>query len=148
MDLAYFHRLVDHAAWANARTLGALDPGVERLFAHVLETERIYLERMRGEDPWPQDFWPELSPDARAALAAELPTRYHAFLDGLADDGLASRVRYRNSRGTEFHTSIADLLTHLFMHGAYHRGQIATAIRLAGGEPVATDFIVFTRECE
>jgi uncharacterized damage-inducible protein DinB len=154
MDPEYFRRLATHSAWANARTLEALDPVVEadpdigRLFAHVLETERIYLSRMRGEDPWPQDFWPDLSLGACAELAEELPASYGAFLDGLSADDLARPVRYRNSGGTEFHTSIADLLTHVFMHGSYHRGQIAAAIRFAGGEPAATDYIVFTRECE
>ena len=55
-------------------------------------------------------------------------------------------VRYRNSRGEEFHTPVGDLLTHVLMHGAYHRGQIAASVRRAGGEPAATDYIAFTRE--
>jgi uncharacterized damage-inducible protein DinB len=154
MNIGYFERLAEHSAWADARTLaalgadGAVSPEALRLVAHVLEAERIYLARMRGEDPWPQDFWPELSLAACAEVAAELPDAYRAFLAGLGDRDLDALVRYRNSRGTEFHTSIADLLTHVFMHGAYHRGQIAAAIRRAGGEPVATDYIAFTRECE
>jgi uncharacterized damage-inducible protein DinB len=152
MDPGYFQRLADHSAWANRRTLEALgaatEPQTARLVAHVLEAERIYLARMRGEDPWPQDFWPDLSLGAAADLAAALPERYGAFLSGLTADDLARRVRYRNSRGAEFHTRIGDLLTHVFMHGAYHRGQIAAALRRAGGEPAATDYIVFTRECE
>jgi uncharacterized damage-inducible protein DinB len=117
MDVGYFQRLADHAAWANARTLAALGetgPNEVRLVAHMLEAERIYLARMRGEDPWPQDFWPALDSDACAALAAELTDCYRAFLASLTADDLGRRVRYRNSRGTEFHTAVADLLTHVF----------------------------------
>ena len=146
MNAEYFQRLAKHAAWANARTLATLGPDDVRLFAHVVEAERVYLARVRGEDPWPQDFWPDLSRDACATLAAELPERYGAFLAGLSDADLTSSVRYRNSRGDEFHTPVGDLLTHVFMHSAYHRGQIAAAVRRAGGEPAATDYIAFTRE--
>jgi uncharacterized damage-inducible protein DinB len=31
------------------------------------------------------------------------------------------------------------------MHGSYHRGQIAMALRAAGVDPVNTDFIAFAR---
>jgi uncharacterized damage-inducible protein DinB len=48
----------------------------------------------------------------------------------------------------EFQTPIKDLLMHVALHGSYHRGQIAQALRLAGGEPVNTDFITFVRESE
>ena len=146
MNVEYFRHLAKHTAWANARTLETIGPDDVRLFAHVVEAERIYLERMRGDDPWPQDFWPDLSRDACAALAAELPERYGAFLSSLSDADLAASVRYRNSRGDEFHTPVGDMLTHVFMHSTYHRGQIAASVRHAGGAPVATDYIVFTRE--
>jgi uncharacterized damage-inducible protein DinB len=149
MDVEYFQRLAEHAAWANARALESLGGGADRralrLLAHVLEAERIYLARMRGDDPWPQDFWPELSYEECAALAAELPERYGEFLVGLTAEDLAARARYRNSRGEEFYTPVSDLLTHVFMHGSYHRGQIAAAVRRAGGAPASTDYITFTR---
>jgi len=40
----------------------------------------------------------------------------------------------------------ADILTQVATHGAYHRGQIAKAIRRGGGTPADTDFIIFVRE--
>jgi len=146
------HRLMQHADWANRRVLDLLnatnvtEQRALLLFAHVLTTERIYLERMRGLDPWPQHFWPELSRAECAVLVAENRRQYESFFDALAEADLDHAVKYRNSKGVEFHTPIKDLLTHVTLHGAYHRGQIAAAIRAAGSEPVNTDFITFVRE--
>ncbi len=41
---------------------------------------------------------------------------------------------------------VEDILTQLFGHSWYHRGQIAARVRELGGEPAATDFVFFTRE--
>ena len=41
---------------------------------------------------------------------------------------------------------MADILTHVTMHGAYHRAQIAAAVRESGGEPAYTDFIHAARQ--
>jgi len=37
-------------------------------------------------------------------------------------------------------------LTHVIMHSAYHRGQIALEMRAAGMEPAHTDFIHAVRQ--
>jgi uncharacterized damage-inducible protein DinB len=151
---AYWQRLMQHAAWANRRILDLLrkrrpvEPQPLRLFAHVLTTERIYLERLRGLDPWPQNFWPDLTLEQCAAFIIENQFAYKKFFAGLAENDLDTPVRYRNSKGREFHTPIKALLTQVALHGSYHRGQIAQALRLAGGEPAHTDFITFVRENE
>ena len=54
-------------------------------------------------------------------------------------------VEYRNSRGVVFQNTVAEILTHVALHGSYHRGQIAMRVRAAGGVPVTTDYIVFRR---
>lgn len=141
-----------HAAWANQRVLDLLQAGNIAgprpllRFAHVLTTEHIYLERLAELDPWPQNFWPELSPAECAALMAENRVQYKNFFEALPEADLERAVKYRNSQGVEFHTPIKDLLTHVALHGAYHRGQIAAAMRAASVEPVNTDFIGFVRE--
>ena len=57
-------------------------------------------------------------------------------------------IRYRNTKGQEFATPVLDILTHVVIHGAYHRGQIAKCIGRCGGVAVNTDFITFAREVE
>jgi uncharacterized damage-inducible protein DinB len=54
-------------------------------------------------------------------------------------------VEYKNLSRKEF-LSTRDILTHVAMHGTYHRGQIAAALRAADITPPNTDFITFVRE--
>jgi uncharacterized damage-inducible protein DinB len=66
-------------------------------------------------------------------------------LDNLTSEKLDEDLVQRTSKGVEFRTPVRDVLTHLVMHSAYHRGQIAQAVREAGGQPAATDYIVYAR---
>jgi uncharacterized damage-inducible protein DinB len=46
-----------------------------------------------------------------------------------------------NSKGEPWRSAVGDVLDHVLLHGAYHRGQIASDLRAAGCEPAYTDFI-------
>jgi uncharacterized damage-inducible protein DinB len=146
----HFRRLFAHAAWANRRVLDALraTPDVSEalpLFAHLLAAEHVWLSRLHGTAP-AHAIWPSLTLDQCAALADDNHAGYAAFLDGLGPDALGRVVAYRTTKGVAFETAIADILTQAATHGAYHRGQIAKAIRRGGGTPADTDFIIFVRE--
>ena len=79
------------------------------------------------------------------ALAAELDRGYREFLWSLEPAALPRMIRYTNSTGQEFHTTVEDILLHVCMHGCYHRGQIAARLRAVGAEPLPTDYIAFVR---
>lgn len=150
---AHFERLFDHVAWADRRVLrllnhspGARRPGVLRLFSHLLAAERVWLLRIQGRDASIQPVWPELALVELNAMAAANAVGYARLLAGLDDAGLAREVEYANSQGVPFRTAVVDILSHVALHGSYHRGQIAAALRTAGEEPVNTDFITFVRE--
>ncbi len=68
------------------------------------------------------------------------------MLDKLTPEKLAEILTYRNTKDVEFKNSLQDILMHVVMHSAYHRGQVAAAIRAAGARPAATDDIVFVRQ--
>jgi uncharacterized damage-inducible protein DinB len=53
---------------------------------------------------------------------------------------------YRNQSDQEFSTSIVDILTHVVIHGSYHRGQIAKILGRAGAAAPMTDYIAYVRE--
>ncbi|HEX2189964.1 MAG TPA: DinB family protein [Longimicrobiaceae bacterium] len=151
---AHLERLFAHAAWADRRVLellaatpGARTQRVLRLLAHLLAAERVWLLRLRGEDSAVQPIWPEdPSLDELRVLQAANEDGYARYLAALGDADLAAEVAYSNSRGEAFRTAVADVLAHVALHGSYHRGQVAAAVRGAGGEPVNTDFITFVRE--
>jgi uncharacterized damage-inducible protein DinB len=41
--------------------------------------------------------------------------------------------------------AVGDMLLHVALHGAYHRGQIALLVRAGGSTPSPTDYIAFIR---
>lgn len=149
-DLEYFARLFRWGHWANLETLAALrrsggPPQAVRWLAHIAGAELLWLSRLRDEAPT-LAVWPELDLDGCQHRLAQSGDAWSAHLAGLTADDLADGVGYRNSKG-EFWTSTgADILTHVSHHGAYHRGQIASAVRAAGHEPAYTDFIHAVRQ--
>lgn len=143
-------RLLDHLAWADGRALAAISSAAEpparavRLLAHVLGAEHEWLARLEGR-AGTVPVWPELTLDEAARVAAENVAGYRRFLTGLGPDDLARAVTYRNSAGTAFTTPVADILLHLFLHGSYHRGQVALLLRDAGTAPLPTDYVAYVR---
>lgn len=147
-----FLRLFRHADWANRRVLTLLqsvsEPSekAQRLFAHVLASERVWLTRLRGEDSSALEIWPELSLEKCAALVEKNAADFRAYFEALPEASLSDVITYRNSKDIQFRTLVMDVFTHVSVHGSYHRGQIAQTMRNAGHEPVNTDFITFVRE--
>ena len=150
----HFQRLFQHANWADRRVLDVLrkqSPDNERarkLFCHVLAAERAWITRLGGQDSATIPIWPDLSFDDCASWLEQNAASYSQFLDDLTADGLDHVITYRNSKGAEFNTPVQEVLTHVALHGAGHRGQIAAALRDAGNEPANTDFITFVREVQ
>lgn len=147
---SHLQRLYQHMVWADSQILECLQAAPEqrslRLFSHLLAAEQVWLCRLREQDSSALPIWPELSLTECAALAQQTRAEYALYVDQLLDAALASTVTYRNSKGVEFTTSVPDILTHVALHGSYHRGQIAAVVRASGAEPVNTDFISFVRE--
>lgn len=148
-------RLFDYNRWANRRTFDSLEssPGggakALRAFVHLLVAEREWLLRLSdGKDTTDFNFWPEMSPARCRTLMEENQEAFAALLGRLAEDDLARVASYKNSKGVAYSTSYLDILTHVAFHSAYHRGQVATAVREGGGEPAYTDFVGWVRENE
>ena len=152
--LETLRQLLAYGGWANARIIAALGATLRpqqkalHLLAHLLVSETIWLLRLKGEDTSTSNKLPELSWAECEHLANENQTAYAGFLGSLSKDDLRPLVTYRNYKGKEFHTPVGDILMHVALHGTYHRGQIAIAMRGEGGLPVDTDFITFVRERE
>lgn len=143
-------RLFAHLAWANGEVLRGLrtnpgsDPQALEYFAHVLGAEHVWMARINERVP-AVAVWPALTLDECESLSSANVAGFEAFLGALDGDVLSREVTYRNSAGREFTSSYADILTHVALHGTYHRGQVSLMMRRGGGEPAPTDFIAFTR---
>ena len=81
----------------------------------------------------------------KADLSA-IESRWNEYLGRLTDAELARVFEYRSFDGGRFRNRVEDVLTQMFGHSLYHRGQIATLVRAAGGVPATTDFVFWARE--
>jgi uncharacterized damage-inducible protein DinB len=148
--MGHLTKLIAHLAWADDRVLAALrsatapDPSCLEVFAHVLAAEHVWLARLQGKTPR-HAVWPALSLEECAGLVQGNQRELTAYVAALGPADLPRDVTYQNSAGQEFASSIEDILLHVCLHGSYHRGQIAWALRRGGGVPMPTDYIAFTR---
>ncbi len=146
MQVSEFRRLFSYHRWANAEALKSLKmietPPSKALsiFAHIIAADRLWYERIQNGGQ-KIAVWPPWSIHQCETESNAIDALFLDYLDGLDDSKLNQTISYVNFKG-EFHTSAGfDILQHIIMHGAYHRGQIALAIRQSGHTPPYTDFI-------
>lgn len=146
----HFRKLYEHLEWADARVLKSLRDAHSvlkkdlDLYSHILGSEHVWLSRIKGT-PAKVAVWPTLTLDEAKRLAAENVAAFEDVISKLTDKGRDTPITYRNSAGDQFTSTLEDILTHVCLHGAYHRGQIAASIRAAGDVPSPTDYIAFAR---
>ena len=147
MNLHHLEKLFEHMWWADAEVLHGMDsqPNVQQEALELYgQLNWCGCPRIRKvEQPVP--VWPKVALQGCAKLAARSQESYKTFLSNVKSADLTRRVPYTNSAGTSFETPFEDILLHVVLHGAYHRGQIARMIRETGGIPTPTDYIAYVR---
>jgi uncharacterized damage-inducible protein DinB len=151
METGDFLRMFAYDHWANRECLramsasGSASGGIAGRAAHILSAEKLWLERIRREKP-SMPVWPSSTIEECMMLADEMAPAWRDYLTSLAPGALDAKVEYRNSKGEAWASRVEDVLMHVLLHSAYHRGQIALAMRAAGVEPAYTDFIHAVRQ--
>ncbi|MEH7111672.1 DinB family protein [Neobacillus niacini] len=148
--LETIHSMFKHLHWANQRILETLQNGEENkqantLFSHILHAENVWYTRLKGADSSHLPIWAEVSLESCVEMINKNHHNYGEFLARISNTNLDHLVLYKNSKGTEFHHSIRDILTHVALHGQYHRGQINQKLRAVDLEPINVDYITFRR---
>jgi uncharacterized damage-inducible protein DinB len=135
-------RLLHYDRWANAETLQSIRAVTNsplralEVFAHIAAVHRLFLSRILNSGP--VEVWPQ--PDLDAAdrdLLASYEQWQNLFRSRTPDE----EIQYVNSKGERWRSSILDIVTHVVIHSAYHRGQIAMLLGSTAGTPAYTDFI-------
>jgi uncharacterized damage-inducible protein DinB len=161
MDLADVRKLYTYNDWANERILVAIAGLTEEQFtrpivssfssirdtiSHIAFAEWIWLQRWLGESSAARPEWSAEPPfETVRDRIRSTATERDAYLSGRTDESIGSAIDYRNTRGEPFRMELGDLLVHCANHSTYHRGQLVTMIRQAGGNPPNTDYIQFVR---
>ena len=159
-----YRRWFEYEKDSHAKILAALEavPEAQRgaegyekavsLMAHLVLARWLWLFRL-GAGPAEEvptsaaGFFPRNVPagELRSRVAA-MEAAWESYLDRLDEAEVSRVVEYRSLEGPGFRNPVEDVLTQLFGHSWYHRGQIAQILRSIGAEPPATDFIFWARE--
>jgi uncharacterized damage-inducible protein DinB len=147
----YLRRQFAYDEWANKEVLNAIRAAggasqrSVQLMSHILAAELVWLERLK-QQPQSVPVWPEPNLAQCEEQAAKLGKQWLEFLDLITAGDVSQTISYENSKGEQWTNTIVDVLTHVIMHSAYHRGQIASHMRANGQTPAYTDFIHGVRQ--
>jgi uncharacterized damage-inducible protein DinB len=136
--------MLHYDAWANRQVLAAAleDEKVLRLLGHLAQAKHIWLLRLEGQDTATMDLWPQRPLDF---WRQSLPQTDRRWIERIGGETPQRVVEYRNQTGQTYQTPLREIALHVVNHGTYHRGQLATAVKNAGGTPAVTDFIAWSR---
>lgn len=159
------HNLIDrYRRWfeyeqdSHAKTLAALNAVAEELrdseafrkavylMGHIVAARRMWLSRFGVLRNKVELFPNETILAELPAQLAEMETQWSEYLSQLDDAALARVFEYQSYEGLRFRNTIEEILTQLFGHSWYHRGQIAQLVRSLGAEPAVTDFVFWARQ--
>jgi len=144
-----YPRMLAYDRWANLEVLPVLhelkDPPARsvKLIAHIIGSQYLWHVRVSGVQNGVA-IWPEWNVEQTATALPEISDKW-TQLAVAGDDFLRAEISYANSKGERWTSRNEDILMHLVMHGAYHRGQISSDVRTHGFDPAYTDFIQPTR---
>jgi uncharacterized damage-inducible protein DinB len=147
----YLRKEFVYDSWANREALAAIRAaggGNSRslqLMTHILAAERVWLERLK-QVPQSVPVWPEGNLEHCETEADKLDREWHEYLELVTAGDISQTISYKNTKGESWTSAIIDVLTHVVMHSAYHRGQIASHMRSIGQTPPYTDFIHGVRQ--
>jgi uncharacterized damage-inducible protein DinB len=150
---------IQYNRWANHRILDAvsqLSPeeftrnlessfsSIRDTLVHILWAEWLWLERWQGKSPQ-ESFDPGHFPSVHSIRQpwADIEVNQVRFLEQLAPGQEKQRLPYTNQRGEKWEYSLAQMVQHVTVHSAYHRGQVTTLLRQLGRIPPMTDYLVF-----
>lgn len=147
----YFLRSFAYDHWANREFLSALSAAnpipakALRFLTHTVVAQKLWIERLQRQ-PQTVSPWPSSTVEECSALADEMLSAWKNYLAGLSPTDFDKEIGYRNSKGESWSSRVEEILTHVLLHSAYHRGQVTLEMRAAGLQPPYTDFIHGVRQ--
>jgi len=119
-------------------------PSVHKTFIHIIWAEELWLERWQG-----RPFIPALDPrdfPTLERIKKKFESLYQdqiRYLKNLNPDSENQNVSYINFQGKRWEYTLRQMVQHLIIHSAYHRGQLVTLFRQLGINPPNTDYLMF-----
>ncbi len=152
-------RHFEYSLWASLKVLEAAEKlpldtlekdrgnsfgGILATLTHIFLADRVWFKRFSG-DPHFAFVQPGDAFDL-AKLKAEWPQimgDFTAWIRAQEDSKFEDKLYWRNIKGEDKEELMYKILLHIVNHGTYHRGQVITMIKQAGGEVVSTDLVYY-----
>jgi uncharacterized damage-inducible protein DinB len=126
------------------RELGGSFPSVRQCLAHLAASHLIWFRRWHGLPGRPlPEGWPAASMDALLEQWPATRRDQEGFVASLDLAELDRPVNFMSVDQTTLTLPLGETLRHVVNHSTYHRGQIATFLRMLGVTPPATDLVLF-----
>lgn len=151
--LSMLRNLVDHKWYANSSLLTAIgqhqpaahDEELRKLLHHILLANKFWLA-LSMEQAFSLEKESNV-PESLAIIAGnyrETHATESKWIAQIQEADLARALQTPYISGASF--SVAEGLMQVCMHSHGHRAQCATRLRLLGGKPPASDFILWLKE--
>jgi uncharacterized damage-inducible protein DinB len=129
---------------AERRSAPEFQKALDRM-AHLLAARRRWLHRLGHLQEAPGLFPQGTRLADLPALVADTEAAWLAYLNRLDDRELARTLQWQAADGRQYRWNVEGVLTQVFGHAWYHRGQIAQLVALLGGKAVDTDYIFWCK---
>jgi uncharacterized damage-inducible protein DinB len=113
--------------------------------AHLVAARLRWLHRLGHWPEAPIPFPKETDIAALPALVADVEAAWVAYLARLDESELAREFEWEVADGRRYRLDVEGVLTQVFGHAWYHRGQIAQLVAGLGGKAVDTDYILWCK---
>lgn len=118
-----------------------------RILDHMHAVDRIFQHHLQGLRHSYQGPRSEKMPDLEtlAGAAKETDEWYVSYVDSLNENDLEQPIDFTFTSGKQARMKRAEIITHVSLHGTYHRGNAGTLLRLRDITPSRdsiTDFLL------
>lgn len=146
--------LINYEKWALQKIIKSVseikwlepDDKIIVLISHILLAQQVWLQRLTKKEVI-KSVWENLSIQEMEDVLIDNLNNFISYVDKISTDQLESELTYSNIKGDmTFTNTISEILSHLSIHSAYHRGQVVQLLKETGVPLPSTDYIVYCRE--
>lgn len=163
MTVQYFTNIAKYNQWANQKLIawmfGVSDdqwkqpivssfPTIGDTVLHIVGAEKVWYDRLiKIENPEWLPFTFKGGKDETLTAWQNSSQLLINFVNELNDSDMTKIIPYKRINGESFTQPVFEILSHVFNHSTYHRGQLITLLRQVGYTDISsTDLLLYYRE--
>ena len=146
----HFKDLQLYNQWANGVIVDALVKNdvpekATELMSHIINANMIWLDRLVGRVSG-LEVWKVYEKGQLRELLKRSDIALMNFVNNCGESKFSDKIDYMNTKGEKFSSGIEEILIHLNVHAAYHRGQIISLMKDKVSPLPYTDYIHYARK--